>query len=503
MAVKNVQASFAGMSKKQHALLKKLDSRLKLYGKGQFALPINRFVESVSILCRGDDPLSWFAEDKTPLRILCRVKGLDEEGLAMHLTEMAKVFQWILWQPLLSDSKTHPERCWREEVYSTPSEFLIDQVDERHQQSLIQQCSERWDTCMMLGGATQVIQLIKQHIKKDNDALKSSIRDWMRDLKWHQEWDWERLAETAFFNKSGAFDTFWESDDYNVPERFAEHIVWRRKDRASSVIASVKKLLPNPYRTPGGDYGEDEKQERVCTPSPRRSARSSSVEKMKQSSLKRFFNSKKKAGSAKKAKRAVRKSNNKKIRARSAHKTLRKSRKRLSRRRSVSKKRSKSRSSGKKRSASKGRRSASKHKRSASRKRSVSRKRSSKKPSRRRAKSRSASKKGSKKRSRSASKKKRSRSASKKKRSASRKSSNKKSSKKRNSKSRSVSKKNRRRSVSKKKRAHRSASKTRSRSKKRSRSKSRSSSKRARRRVVKSRSRSATKAAKRRSASKH
>lgn len=460
-------SDLGSLAKRQQTLLKKLDTRMQLYGSGMFALPINRPVESVSILCRGDDPTSWFRDDKSTCKLLCRVKGLDDEGLAMHLTELAKVFQWILWQPLLADSKTHPERCWREETYSTPSEFLRDMISEKQQKTLIGLCGDRWDTTMMLGGNSNVVQLIKDHIKADNDALKSSIADWMRDLKWHQEWDWERLAETAFFNRAGMFDVYWENESYTVPDRFTEHVVWQRGAKAGVVATLKQKGLISDLS------GMEEVKLKTADPITKtvKAARKRSAPK----------------ATAKKSKKVL------KRRARSRGRTIqRTSRKRLSRRRSVSKKK---RSSSKKRS--------SKKKRSSSRRRSVSRKRrsSSKRKRSTSKKKRSASKR------RSSSKKKRSssrkRSSSKKKRSASKKKRS--SSKKKKSKSRSRSKrvkKSRSRSKSR-----RRASSSRRANRKRSRTRSGSRSKRARRRVSRSRSGSGrpkkSPKIKRRSLSKH
>jgi len=439
----------SSMAKRQQAFIKKLDTRLKLYGSGMFALPINRPVESVSILCRADDEnFTCFKDDKAPCRLLCRVTGLDEEGLSMHLTEMARVFQWILWQPLLANSKTHPERCWREETYGSPAEFLVDMVSESQQPKLIQLCADRWDTNMMLGGNTEVVKLIKSHIKRSNEALKTSIMDWMRDLKWHQEWDWEKLAETAFFTRSGNYDVYWESAEYDVPSRFAEHPVWKRGDR-TGVIDNLLKILPK------SEFSvlEEDKQEI----SPR------SHGGLKQSGIKSFFNVKRgsaRRASAKKSKVAK----GPKRRAKSTGRTLRrKGRKRLSR--SASKRRSVGRSKSRRRSVSKKRRSVSKKRRSVSKKRrSVSKKRRGAR--------------------RSASKSKKRRSTSKPK---------KRSSKSKKNKSKSKSKSTSRSRTPRKKSKSRSRSITR---RKRSRARSRSVS-RKRRRVSRSKSRSSSKSRRR------
>jgi len=106
---------------------------LKRYSDGESCLPFDLQLTAAEIIYRGESA-SWFHDDNVnECKLLFRVKGLDEEGLGMHLTEIAKVVQWILWAPLIGDPNTSrqaPDRVWREKKFSNPAEFLLSNVDD-------------------------------------------------------------------------------------------------------------------------------------------------------------------------------------------------------------------------------------------------------------------------------------------------------------------------------------------------------------------------------------
>jgi len=98
---------------------------------------------------------------------------------------------------------------------------------------------------MMLGGSENVRNLIWKHISADNEKLKSSISNWLRFLKWHQEFDWEEVAEYVLFgNSMPKIDAFWENEQYQVPEKYVSTLVWTPSrpnlaDNIRKIVAAV------------------------------------------------------------------------------------------------------------------------------------------------------------------------------------------------------------------------------------------------------------------------
>jgi len=214
---------------KRSKLLRKLVLKMKRFNEEEVLLPFNRTIRSVEILYRGNNA-SWFHDKVDGCKLLIRVKDLDEEGIGMHLTETAKVLQWILWAPLIGDpntSKQAPDRVWRESTFANPAEFLLTYVDDSKVDTLEELVAGRWDSGMMLGGAVKVKNLIYKHISNDNEELKKSIQEWLRFLKWHQEFDWEEVCENLLFGSSNPKpDIFWENEDYEVPESYISTTLW-------------------------------------------------------------------------------------------------------------------------------------------------------------------------------------------------------------------------------------------------------------------------------------
>jgi len=215
---------------KRSKLLRKLAHGLRRFNDGEICLPFDLPIISVDIIYRGERD-SWFHDHlNEECKVLLRVKGLDEEGLAIHLNEIAKVIQWILWVPLIGDpntSKQASDRVWREKTFTNPAEFLQYYVNDSKTEVLEELVVDRWDTGMMLGGSENVRNLIQKHISTDNEQLKRGINEWLRFLKWHQEFDWEEVSEHVLFgNSNPKLDIFWESEEYEVPEKYVSTCVW-------------------------------------------------------------------------------------------------------------------------------------------------------------------------------------------------------------------------------------------------------------------------------------
>jgi len=178
-------------------------------------------------------------------KVLVRLQGLDEEGIGMHLTETAKVLQWILWAPLIGDpniSRQAPDRLWRESTFTNPYEFLLTYVDDSKADILENLVSDRWDTVMMLGGADRVKILIYKFIRSYNEELKKIITEWLRFLKWHQEFDWDEVSEYVLFGSGKTkLDVFWESDVYSVPEKYKPSIIWTPD--SPNVADNIRKIV--------------------------------------------------------------------------------------------------------------------------------------------------------------------------------------------------------------------------------------------------------------------
>jgi len=218
----------AKLGDKRSKFVRKLVSAMKRFNEETVSLPFDLTIISAEILHRGRE-LSWFHDNVDSCKILLRVKGLDEEGIGMHLTETAKVLQWILWVPLIGDvntSRQAPDRVWRESTYPSPSDFLLSYVDESKAHILEELVADRWDSGMMLGGATKVKELIYKHISKDNEKLKNIIHEWIRFLKWHQEFDWDEISEYLLFGSNIKLDVFWKNEDYCIPESFISTNLW-------------------------------------------------------------------------------------------------------------------------------------------------------------------------------------------------------------------------------------------------------------------------------------
>jgi len=108
----------------------------------------------------------------------------------------------------------------------------------------------------MLGGSDNVRNLLWKHISTDNEELKSCINEWLKFLKWHQEFDWEEVAEYVLFgNSMPKLDIFWESEDYHLPEKFVSTSVWT-PDRPN-FADNIRHLVSG---VPGFFYLADEKE---------------------------------------------------------------------------------------------------------------------------------------------------------------------------------------------------------------------------------------------------
>merc|ERR1719499_2174014 len=208
--------------------MRKLVTAMKRFNEETLSLPFDLPIASAEILHRGRE-VSWFQNNIDSGKILLRLKGLDEEGIGMHLTEMAKVVQWVLWVPLIGDINTQrqaPDRVWRESTYPSPSDFLLSYMDESKADILEELVADRWDSGMMLGGANRVRELICKHISKDNEKLKTIVHEWLRFLKWHQEFDWDEISEYLLFGSGIKLAVFWKNEDYCIPESFTSTILW-------------------------------------------------------------------------------------------------------------------------------------------------------------------------------------------------------------------------------------------------------------------------------------
>jgi len=219
----------AKLGDKRSKLLRKLIFAMNNFNEKTTSLPFDLPIVSAEILHKGSED-SWFNENVNGCKLLLRVKDLDDEGVGMHLTEMAKVLQWILWVPLIGDPNTSrqaPDRVWRESTYTSPSSFLQSYVDDSKVEILEELVADRWDSGLMLGGAAKVRVLIYRHIFNDNEELKNRIEEWTRFLKWHQEFDWEEVSEyTLFGNINSKLDVFWKNEDYCIPESFTSISLW-------------------------------------------------------------------------------------------------------------------------------------------------------------------------------------------------------------------------------------------------------------------------------------
>jgi len=210
----------------------------------EIILPFDLPIVSVEIIYRGESE-SWFHDKANECKVLVRLQGLDEEGIGMHLTETAKVLQWILWAPLIGDPNTSrraPDRLWRESTFTSPYEFLLTYVDDSKTDMLESLVSDRWDTGMMLGGADRVKILIWKYIRSYNQELKKIITEWLRFLKWHQEFDWDEVSEYVLFGSGKTkLDVFWESDVYNVPEKYKLSVIW--SPDTPNVADNIRKIV--------------------------------------------------------------------------------------------------------------------------------------------------------------------------------------------------------------------------------------------------------------------
>jgi len=219
------------LGKKRAKFIRKVVNKMHGITSGAVHLPFDIPMTSVDIVSKTKEE-SWLHDKKQDsLRLLVRLQDLDEDGLGRHLTPTAKVVQWILWVPLIGDpvtSRSAPDRVWRESTSATPAEFLLSYVSTSKAEMLGELVGDRWDAGMMLGGANIVRKLIDEHIRDDNDHLRECITQWLKPLKWHQEWDWEILAEACMFGTDTApkFDIFWETDSYKPSESFNLTHVW-------------------------------------------------------------------------------------------------------------------------------------------------------------------------------------------------------------------------------------------------------------------------------------
>jgi len=233
----------AKLGDKRSKLLRKLICAMKNFNEKTISLPFDLPIVSAEILQRGTK-VSWFNENVDSCKLLVRVKDLDDEGVGMHLTEMAKVLQWILWVPLIGDpntSKQAPDRVWRESTYTSPSSFLLSYVDDSKIEILEDLVVDRWDSGMMLGGAGKVRTLIYKHIFNDNEKFKNKIHEWTRFLKWHQEFDWEEVSENMLFGNINKIDVFWKHEDYCIPETFTSISLW--SPERPNIAQNIRELV--------------------------------------------------------------------------------------------------------------------------------------------------------------------------------------------------------------------------------------------------------------------
>jgi len=164
---------------KKTKLLRKFAQGMTRLNEGKVLLPFDLPLVSAELLYR-ENKASWFHDVTTECKILLRVQGLDEEGIGMHLTEISKVIQWVLWAPLIGDpstSKQAPDRVWRETTFTSPAEFLQSYVDDSKIDVLKELVTGRWDTGMMLGGSDRAENLIYKHVSSDNDELRHHISE--------------------------------------------------------------------------------------------------------------------------------------------------------------------------------------------------------------------------------------------------------------------------------------------------------------------------------------
>jgi len=222
------------LGQKRSKIVRKLAGRINSLASEEVEIPFNIPITSIDIIYRGSEK-TWFHDNKAEdCKVMVRLDGLDDEGLGMHLSETAKIVQWVLWNPLIGDPNTSrqaPDRVWRESEYSTPADFLLSYVNTNKAPILADLVADRWDAAMILGGSEQVKTLIKKHIRSDNHHLKDSITQWMGRLKWHQDWDWEDICEqTIFGNGTPRFDIFWEDESYEVPDSFHATEVWSKEN---------------------------------------------------------------------------------------------------------------------------------------------------------------------------------------------------------------------------------------------------------------------------------
>jgi len=235
----------AKLGEKRAKFLRKLVNGMKRFNEKEIQLPFEPAIISAEIIHRGNG-VSWFHDNKADdCKLLLRVEGLDEEGIGMHLTEIAKVLQWILWVPLIGDpntSKQAPDRVWRESTFTNPASFLVSYVNDSKVDVLEDLVADRWDAGMMLGGSDQVKNLIYKHISNDNEELKTTIIEWLRYLKWHQEFDWEEVSEYVLFGSTNPkLNIFWENEEYNKPESYTSNIVWTSENR--NIADNIRKIV--------------------------------------------------------------------------------------------------------------------------------------------------------------------------------------------------------------------------------------------------------------------
>jgi len=180
---KNDSSWLAKLGVKREKFLRKL---VRGFNENDIHLPFDLAVNSAEIIHLGNGA-SWFHESKVDdCKLLIRVGGMDEEGVGMHLTEIAKVLQWILWVPLIGDPNTsiqHHDRVWRETTFTNPAFFLVSYLEDCKVDVLEDLVTDRWDSMMMLGGAAKVKSLIYKYISNDNSELQTRIMEWLRFLK--------------------------------------------------------------------------------------------------------------------------------------------------------------------------------------------------------------------------------------------------------------------------------------------------------------------------------
>merc|ERR550534_1859573 len=95
---------------------------------------------------------------------------------------------------------------------------------------------------MMLGGSDKVRNLIYNHISSENVELKRSIAEWLRFLKWHQEFDWEEVSEYVLFGSiNSKLDIFWESEDYVMPDSYTATAIWTTE--RPNTVDNIRKIV--------------------------------------------------------------------------------------------------------------------------------------------------------------------------------------------------------------------------------------------------------------------